>query len=176
MDINKEREAFEAAMISKGIFHKDDIEKYIIFNAEQNKYEPTLACTEDDEFAIQWMSIGWRMWCEAKKQATPEVLNAHARVGGLTFQRGIKWSTVIESAQRLYKYSKDEIKPIISPADMLKIACGDLVLVPKEKIGSLVNELHTAFQSIPILTLGELLPLQQDFQAMIEDQEQINEH
>lgn len=50
------------------------------------------------------------------------------------------------------------------------------VLVPKEKIGSLVNELHTAFQSIPILTLGELLPLQQDFQAMIEDQEQINEH
>lgn len=72
MNINKEREAFEAAMTSKGIFDKDDIEKYIVFNAEQNKYEPSLACTEDDEFAIQWMSIGWRMWCEAKKQAIPK--------------------------------------------------------------------------------------------------------
>lgn len=102
------------------------------------------------------------------------VLDAPARVGGLTFQKYIKWSTVVESAQRLYEHSKDEIKPIVSPADMLKIACGDLVLVPKEKIGALVDELHTAFQSNPDLTLGELLPLQQDFQAIIDVQEQYN--
>ncbi|MFW1967966.1 hypothetical protein ACG95P_12965 [Acinetobacter guillouiae] len=100
------------------------------------------------------------------------VLDAPARVGGLTFRKGIMWSTVIEATQRHYKYSLRNEKPIVSPADMLKIASGELVLVPKEKIGSLVNELHTAFQSIPILTLGELLPLQQDFQAMIEAREQ----
>lgn len=111
---------------------------------------------------------------EGKQQATPEgfVLDAPARVGGGVFHEGVKWKTVIESAQRLYEYSKDEIKPIVSPADMLKIANGELVLVPKEKIGSLVGELHTAFQSTPTLTLGDLLPLQQDFQAMIEAQEQ----
>lgn len=172
MDINKEREAFEAALISKRIFDKADIENYVVFYADQNKYQPSTTCTEDEVFATEWINVGWRMWCEAKKQATPEVLNAPARVGGVVFREGIKWSTVIESAQRLYEYSKDEIKPIVSPADMLKIACGDLVLVPKEKIGSLVDELHTAFQSIPILTLGELLPLQQDFQAMVEALEQ----
>ena len=46
------------------------------------------------------------------------------------------------------------------------------VLVPKEKIESLVDGLNSAFQSDPTLTLGDLLPLQQDFQAMIEAREQ----
>ena len=63
-------------------------------------------------------------------KATPEVLNAPARVGGGIFRKGVKWKTVVESAQRLYEHSKDEIKPIVSPADMLKIASGELVLVP----------------------------------------------
>ncbi|MGQ9372717.1 hypothetical protein ACUM6W_02535 [Acinetobacter tandoii] len=49
------------------------------------------------------------------------------------------------------------------------------VLVPKEKIASLVDELHVAFKSNLHLTTGELLPLQQDFQLMIEAQEQSHE-
>ncbi len=44
------------------------------------------------------------------------------------------------------------------------------VLAPKEKIASLVDELHVAFKSNLHLTTGELLPLQQDFQLMIEAQ------
>ena len=49
------------------------------------------------------------------------------------------------------------------------------VLVPKEKIESLVDELHVAFKSNLHLTTGELLPLQQDFQLMIEAQEPAND-
>lgn len=45
---------------------------------------------------------------------------------------------------------------------------GDWVLVPKEKIESLVDELHVAFQSNPPMSLGELHPLLHDFQLMIE--------
>lgn len=72
----------------------------------------------------------------SKEIATVErkdpVLDAPARVGGLTFGKGIKWSTVIEAAQRHCKYSPTNEKPIVSPADMLKIASGELVLMPKE--------------------------------------------
>ena len=188
INIEEERKAFEIEWIKLG----GDFKSFSIID---NMYVliPSMASADDviKELAERAVNSAFALWLIQSRQkqvviddlniqlkdakATPEVLNAHARVGGLTFQRGIKWSTVIESAQRLYKYSKDEIKPIISPADMLKIACGDLVLVPKEKIGSLVDELHTAFQSIPILTLGELLPLQQDFQAMVEALEQSHE-
>lgn len=63
------------------------------------------------------------------------VLDAPARVGGGIFQKGIKWSTVIGAAQRLYENEiRDPIKPIVSPADMLRIATGELVLVPKNSI------------------------------------------
>lgn len=66
--------------------------------------------------------------------ATPKVLDSPARVGGGVFREGVKWKTVIESAQRLYENSKDEIKPILSPSDLLKIATGELVLVPKDEL------------------------------------------
>lgn len=71
MDIKKEREAFEAALISKRIFDKADIENYVVFYADQNKYQPSTTCTEDEVFATEWINVGWRMWCEAKKQAIP---------------------------------------------------------------------------------------------------------
>lgn len=48
------------------------------------------------------------------------------------------------------------------------------VFVPKEKIESLIDGLNSAFQSNPTLTLGDLLPLQQDFQEILEAQEQAN--
>ncbi|ENW00188.1 hypothetical protein F938_00832 [Acinetobacter bereziniae LMG 1003 = CIP 70.12] len=104
-------------------------------------------------------------------KATPEVLDAPARVGGGVFREGVKWKTVIESAQRLYEYSKDEIKPIVSPADMLKIANGELVLVPKEATKEMIErgyEAHDCF-----FTLGSVRNV---WDAMIEAQEQSHEH
>ncbi|WP_151960882.1 hypothetical protein [Acinetobacter bereziniae] len=106
------------------------------------------------------------------REATPEgsVLDAPARVGGGVFHEGVKWKTVIESAQRLYEYSKDEIKPIVSPADMLKIANGELVLVPKEATKEMIErgyEAHDCF-----FTLGSVRNV---WDAMIEAQEQSHE-
>ena len=98
-----------------------------------------------DEFIVSPMSASGRrdvypeetheLWKElqaAKAQAVPEpTLDAPARVGGGIFQKGIKWSTVIGAAQRHYEHElREPIKPIISPADMLRIATGELVLVP----------------------------------------------
>jgi len=71
MDIQKERQAFESALISKRIFDKADIENYVVFYSDQNKYKPSTTCTEDEVFATEWINVGWRMWCEAKKQAIP---------------------------------------------------------------------------------------------------------
>jgi hypothetical protein len=71
MDIEIERQAFESALISKRIFDKADIEKWVVFNTDQNKYKPSTICTDDEMFATEWMNVGWRMWCEAKKQDIP---------------------------------------------------------------------------------------------------------
>lgn len=71
MKIKKEREAFEAALISKRIFDKADIENYVVFSGDKNKYKPSTICTDDEVFATEWINVGWRMWCEAKKQAIP---------------------------------------------------------------------------------------------------------
>ena len=103
------------------------------------------------------------------KEATPEgfVLDAPARVGGGVFCEGVKWKTVIESAQRLYEHSKDEIKPIVSPSDLLKIASGELVLVPRKATKKMIErgyEAHDCF-----FTLGSVRNV---WDAMIEAQEQ----
>lgn len=93
-------------------------------------------CKFADEHNMEGCSfteIVERMFDElAKAQAVPEpTLDAPARVGGGIFQKGIKWSTVIGAAQRHYEHElREPIKPIISPADMLRIATGELVLVP----------------------------------------------
>lgn len=91
---------------------------------------------ENGEFFYAETRMAYELFQAIKTKATPEgfVLDAPARVGGGVFREGVKWKTVIESAQRLYEHSKDKIKPIVSPADLLKIASGDLVLVPKESL------------------------------------------
>lgn len=119
-----------------------------------------------DEFNEHWDTFraGW----DAKAQAVPEgfVLDAPARVGGGVFRKGVKWKTVIESAQRLYEHSKDEIKPIVSPSDLLKIASGELVLVPRKATKKMIErgyEAHDCF-----FTLGSVRNV---WDAMIEAQE-----
>ena len=68
------------------------------------------------------------------KTAQVPVLDKPACVGNGTFQTGVKWSAVIGAAQRQYEYkTKDPVKPIINPADMLRVATGELVLVDVSK-------------------------------------------
>ena len=52
MDIKKEREAFEAALISKRIFDKADIENYVVFfmltriNTSLQQHVPRMRCLQ----------------------------------------------------------------------------------------------------------------------------------
>ncbi len=91
----------------------------------ENPYE-----NSDTALAFDLFKKGWL----AKSQAVPDVLDTPARVGGGTFQKGVKWSTVIGAAQRHYDNIQTDSKPIVSPANMLKIASGKLVLVPKDEL------------------------------------------
>lgn len=76
------------------------------------------------------IELMWETW----QAAQDPVLDKPACVGNGTFQTGVKWSTVIGAAQRQYEYkTKDPVKPIISPADMLRVATGELVLVDVSK-------------------------------------------
>lgn len=61
------------------------------------------------------------------------VLNAPARIGGTTFREGIAWETVINAAIRHYRNERnnEKSKPIVSPRQLMQIAMGDLILVPK---------------------------------------------
>ncbi|MBJ8450294.1 hypothetical protein I6M90_01105 [Acinetobacter bereziniae] len=142
IDLDLERRDFEASGICTTSMFEN-----VMWDQWQFKYVPLVR-----EKKINDRFLGWKA---AKSQATPEgfVLDAPARVGGGVFREGVKWETVIESAQRLYEHSKDEINPIVSPADMLKIACGELVLVPKDQINKprkavtlTCSELLEAFQ------------------------------
>ena len=73
---------------------------------------------------------------------TPEhlVLDAPARVGGGVFRKGVSMLTVVAAAQRHYEYSsKEQPKPIISAADMLRVAAGELVLVPANPTPKMID-------------------------------------
>ena len=73
---------------------------------------------------------------------TPEhlVLDAPARVGGGVFRKGVSMLTVVAAAQRLYDYSsKEQPRPIISAADMLRVATGELVLVPTNPTPKMID-------------------------------------
>lgn len=50
------------------------------------------------------------------------------------------------------------------------------VLVPKERLANVVDGIEKLFEEDCTLTLGELLPIQQDLKAIIEAQEQSHEN
>lgn len=72
----------------------------------------------------------------AKAQVVPEpVLDAPACVGAGTFQKGVKWSTVIGAAQRHFKYTQNAKKaPSLDIVQVKKLVSGDFVLVPKNSL------------------------------------------
>ena len=77
-----------------------------------------------------------------KHAETPEhlVLDAPARVGGGVFRKGVSMLSVIAAAQRHYKDSLEEQpKPIVSPADLVRIAFGELVLAPVDPTPKMIN-------------------------------------
>lgn len=61
------------------------------------------------------------------------VLNAPAQVGNGVFREGVAWETVVNAAIRNYRHeqSKEKSKPIVSPKQLMQIALGELLLVPK---------------------------------------------
>ena len=68
------------------------------------------------------------------------VLDAPARVGGGVFHKGVSMLTVIAAAQHHYQHSLEEApQPIISPSDMLRVAAGELVLVPVEPTPKMID-------------------------------------
>jgi len=60
-------------------------------------------------------------------------LDQPAQIGGATFREGVRWETVINAAKRHYRHNKsqEKSKPIVSPSQLMQIALGDLLLVPK---------------------------------------------
>lgn len=84
---------------------------------------------------------GYQFHTDELKQAVSDVensiyfkLNAPARVGGVVFRENIPWKTVIECAQRHYDYGQRDVQatPVISPQTAIKLAMGQLILMPTE--------------------------------------------
>lgn len=120
MDIEKERELFEAYMAEK---YKNLVDRRL--------------CLNNGGGYMAWdMNVAWQVWQAAKAQAVPDqVLDAPACVGGGTFQKGVKWSTVIAAAQRHFKYTQNAKKaPSLDIDQVKKLVSGDFVLVSKEKL------------------------------------------
>ena len=68
------------------------------------------------------------------------VLDAPARVGGGVFREGVSMLSVIAAAQRHYQDSLEEQpKPIVSPADLVRIAFGELVLAPVDPTPKMID-------------------------------------
>lgn len=117
MDIQKEREAFEAYI------------KSIYPMGEQ-------LAKDCGKTLCELYSSEWQAWQAAKAQSVHEqVLDAPACVGGGTFQKGVKWSTVIAAAQRHFKYTQNAKKaPSLDIDQVKKLVSGDFVLVPKDSL------------------------------------------
>lgn len=130
MDI-KQLEAFKAVAKSKGwnLDGETTPTGYIFYSAQTQ--------------------LRWEGWQEA--QAVPEpVLDAPASVGAGTFQKGVKWSTVIGAAQRNFQNTKNnKTSDIINM--IAKIATGDFVLVPREMPESFDEGLYVYSNSISIV-------------------------
>ena len=122
MDIQKEMEAFKQHLTDTGLV------EFAGYGFEVN---------ECDEYLHEPTLVAWECWLigsrRAKAQAVPEqVLDAPARVGSGTFQKGVKWSTVIGAAQRHYERDQHDEAPAICIRDQLRVASGHSVVVPKE--------------------------------------------
>lgn len=72
MDIQKEREAFEQALVNQKNVSINNLHVCTIFDAEKNKYSPSDVCDPKEDFIIDWINSSWSIWQAAKAQAVPE--------------------------------------------------------------------------------------------------------
>ena len=72
MDINKEREAFEQALVNQKNVSINNLHVCTIFDAEKNKYSPSDVCDPKEDFIVDWINSSWSIWQAAKSQAVPE--------------------------------------------------------------------------------------------------------
>lgn len=72
MDIQKEREAFEQALVNQKNVSINNLHVCTIFDAEKNKYSPSDVCDPKEDFIVDWINSSWLIWQSAKAQAVPE--------------------------------------------------------------------------------------------------------
>ena len=72
MDIQKEREAFEQALVNQKNVSINNLHVCTIFDAEKNKYSPSDVCDPKEDFIVDWINSSWSIWQSTKAQAVPE--------------------------------------------------------------------------------------------------------
>ena len=72
MDIQKERETFEQALVNQKNVSINNLHVCTIFDAEKNKYSPSDVCDPKEDFIVDWINSSWSIWQAAKAQAVPE--------------------------------------------------------------------------------------------------------
>lgn len=133
IDLDKQREAFEDGYANH-LVERDDSGFYIN-DGIQNSWEKHLLKAEIEALKAQ------------------QKLNKPARIGGTVFREGVAWETVIECAQRHYDYGQCDTQPtpLISPSDAIKLASGELVLVPKEPTEDMIKHAYGTYEGATIL-------------------------
>lgn len=90
-----------------------------------------------------WTEIIEKLLTESQKK-----LNAPARVGGAVFRENIDWKSVIECAQRHYGYGQEtQPTPLISPQNAIKLAKGEVIIMPKVATQDQFRAFYDAFNS-----------------------------
>lgn len=108
MDIQKEREAFEQALVSQKNVSINNLHVCTIFDAEKNKYSPSDVCDPKEDFIVDWINSSWSIWQAAKANAVPEGFVLVPKEPTLLMQRAgsakaIKPNLGIASMRDIYK-------------------------------------------------------------------------
>ena len=73
MDLQKEREAFEQALVNQKNVSINNLHVCTIFDAEKNKYSPSDVCDPKEDFIVDWINSSWSIWQAAKAQADQKI-------------------------------------------------------------------------------------------------------
>ncbi|AUC07355.1 hypothetical protein BVG18_10950 [Acinetobacter lwoffii] len=198
MDLQKEREAFEAVT---NIYH-------CIYNADLNYYFSGSKFVGDK--AEMEVNAGWKAWqaaiarmevrintldemllnqgealAQAKAQAVPEgfvlvkTSDRDQEMLELIDQRDHMEGQAEElkdKLQALYGVDFGEHSSCNFPfQNAIDYDDSDFVLVKKNHLSEVVEKIERMFEEDSLLALGELLPIQQGIKAMIEAQEPTND-
>lgn len=150
IDLEKEHEAFNAEFKNIGREYST--------NLNSVGFSGTLSANE-----LGWLACAESKQAEIDSLKAQQKLNKPARIGGTVFRKGVAWETVIECAQRHYDYGQRDTQPtpLISPSDAIKLASGELVLVPKDPTFQMKQAAYKQYDT-------GLISITEIYQAMIE--------